>query len=94
MASLTLGAISSDMSAITPDLGGIDAVLSGDSVQAMLSQYVEGVAAAATANAQVRGAEYRAYVDMASYVPIGKVTCGNYKARIDNARNNTILKSR
>lgn len=94
MASLTLGAISFDMSTITPNLGGIDAVLSVDSVRAMLSQYVGDVAATATANAQVRGAEYRAYVDMASYVPIGKVTCGNYKARIDNAHHNTILKSR
>lgn len=94
MGSLSLGALSFDMSDITPDLGGIDAVLCSDPVQALLSQAVETVAATANANAQVAGAEYHAYVDMASYVPLGKVVCGNHKARIDNAHHNTILKSR
>lgn len=94
MVSLQVGAVSFDMSTIVPDLGGIDAVLCSEPVQALLSQAAETMAATANANARVAGAEYRAYVDMASFVPLGKVVPGNYKARVDNAYHNTILKSR
>jgi len=79
---------------LRPDLGGIDAVLSSGAVVSMLQGIAGPIAARANANAQVRGAEYRAYVNQLTFVPVAKVVCGNYKARVDNARHNTILKSR
>ena len=86
--------MASGLYGITPNLAGIDAVLSSGAIESELHATCEPIAQAATANAQVRGAEYRAYVDQAGYVLIGKVVCGNQAARRDNARHNTILKSR
>lgn len=79
---------------LKPNLVGIDAVLSSGPVASMLRELAEPIAQRANGSAQVPGAEYRVYVNQLSWVPIAKVVPGNYKARVDNARNNTILKSR
>lgn len=85
--------MASTLSHITPNIKGIDAVLSSAAVEAQLMALCEPVASAATANAVERDAEYKAYVDQAGYVKVGKVVCGNQAARRDNARHNTLLKS-
>lgn len=86
--------MASGLYGITPNLAGIDAVLSSASVKALLLGHAESIASSANANAVERGASYRALVDQASYVALGKVVCGNAAARRDNARHNTLLKSR
>lgn len=77
-----------------PNIAGIRAALKSDGVQAALASITEPIAMAATANAMDDQAVYKSYVDVGAYTAIGKVVCGNIAARRDNARNNTILKSR
>lgn len=83
-----------DFYGFKPNVNGISAVLSTPAVQSMLASLSESMAATANDISQTHDAEYRAYVDMGRFVPIGKVVCGNYTARIDNAYHNTLLRAR
>ena len=85
--------MASAFSHITPNLKGIDAVLSSAAVETQLMALCEPIAENATAIAQEPEAEYKTYVDQAGYVKVGKVVCGNQAARRDNARHNTLLKA-
>lgn len=86
--------MASGLYGFTPNVPGIDAVLSSGAVRGMLASIAAGIAGTANAIAQEDGAEYQSHVDMATYVPLGKVTCGNHAARKDNALHNTLLKAR
>lgn len=77
-----------------PNIAGIRAVLKSGGAQDALRRVAEPIAAAANAAAQEPEAVYKVYVDLGAYTAIGKVVCGNQAARRDNARHNTILKSR
>ena len=77
-----------------PNISGIRAALKSEGAQASLRRVAEPIAAAANAAAQEPEAVYKVYVDLGAYTAIGKVVCGNQAARRDNARHNTILKSR
>lgn len=78
----------------TPNVGGIDAALSSEGVNAKLASICEPIAARANANAVYKKALYVTFVDQASYVALGKVVAANNAARADNAHYNTLLKSR
>lgn len=77
-----------------PNIRGIRQVFKSDGCKAALQDACDPVADRANSNKTRDKAEYKVYVDTGNYTAIGKVVCGNYEARLDNAENNTILKAR
>lgn len=86
--------MASGLYGFTPNVEGIDQVLSSDGVKAKLSSICGPIAARANANAVYKYARYAAFVDQATYVALGKVVAANNAARFDTARYNTLLKAR
>ena len=88
------------MARIIPNKAGIRTILKSGEIRAALMEIIEPIATTATGmaesneNSHTRGAEYKAYVDEATNLLVGKVVCGNAAARHDNSHNNTLLKAR
>jgi len=81
------------------NIDGVRQVLKSDGVKAQLQQKSNEICNRANESANLKTNKgiktfYTAYVDEGQYTAIGKVVAATKYGKIDNARNNTLLKAR
>lgn len=69
------------------NLPGLNAVMKSPEMQAVINSAAAQIKAAAGDNYEVETAH------PIGFIAIGSVRTGNYKARLDNSKNNTLLKA-
>ncbi|MDK8236790.1 hypothetical protein [Actinomyces urogenitalis] len=76
---------------VTHNIAGYRALRHDPAVQALCEQLAARLASQATAAATIRGARYTSAPDVLAYRGGASTSPDGYKARLDNARNNTLL---